>query len=96
MDIAIVGAVIAVLGMLGTIVGVVFSLGKRDSRLDVLEERLKEDREKNSDQHKEFYSMRETVAAITPLYEAIKERLDKVEEGVMEILRRMPNNGGGK
>jgi hypothetical protein len=96
MDIAAVGVIVALLGLLGTIAGVVFALGKRDSRLDNLEERVKEDREKNSDQHKEFYSMRETVAAITPLYEAIKERLDKVEEGVMEILRRMPNNGGGK
>ena len=85
-----VAVVIALLGLLGTIAGLVFALGKRDARLDVLESRAKEDREKNSDQHKEFYAMRDTVSAISARFDSIEKRLDKLEEGIMEILRLLP------
>lgn len=83
-------AVIAAAGLALTIGGVVFAFGQSAARLKALEDRVKEDREKNSEQHRDFYDMRDTVVTTSSRFDAIEKRLDKLEEGIMEILRLMP------
>ena len=76
-----------------TIIGFVFALGKRDQKLKDIEDRLKEDREKNTDQHKEFYENRNTVTKITAQFEDFGRRLEGNEGDVKEILSRLPRGG---
>ena len=93
MDFAAIGTVIALLGLLGTIAGLVFALGKRDARLDNLESRSKEDREKNAEQHKEFYGTNAAVIALVAKVDGLTRSVEKLEEGIAEILRLMPRRG---
>jgi len=81
---------IASLGLLGTIAGILVAFGRRDARLDNLETRMKEDRDKNSDQHAEFY---QTARAVTGLEVEVKnlgESIKTLTGDVREVLNRLP------
>jgi len=60
------------------------------TRLTMLESRVQEDRDKNSEQHKDFYGMRDTVMNISSRFDSIEKRLDKLEDGLLQILQRLP------
>jgi len=86
----IIGAALAVLIQLGTIAGFVFALGKRDARLENLEKRSEEDRDKNSEQHKDFYRTSDTVISVTAEFKDFGRRLETIEGDLKEILSRLP------
>ena len=83
-------AICTALGLILTIGGFTFALGQRDARIRVLEERLQEDRENNSDEHREFYASKERVAEMSTLMTEFSRRLNEIENGVKEILDRLP------
>ena len=61
------GAITLLISALGFFVAIgtfVFALGKRDSKIDVLEKRQEEDRMSNKEQHKEFYACK-YIAEVT-------------------------------
>ncbi len=86
----IAGSIAALAVSLITIAGIAVSLGKRDARLDALEERVKEDREKNMEQHKDFYAVRDMVTGVTVEFREFGRRLEKIETSLEEILSRLP------
>jgi len=90
MDLQIIAIILTALGLLGTIAGLVFALGKRDARFEALESRCKEDREKNSEQHKDFYDTRDSVTSINVTLAEFSRRMSNVEDDVKEVLRRLP------
>jgi hypothetical protein len=88
-----IGTIVALLGLAGTVAGLLFSLGKRDARLEALEKAFEKEQAKNSEQHKDFYAVSDTVIAISTRFEEFGRRLGNIEDDVKEILRRMPKEG---
>ena len=81
---------VSIFGVLGTLAGVLFALGKRDAKLDALEGRCREEWERNSRQHSEFYMTRDTVTRIDTKFDDIARRMENMEDDVKEILSRLP------
>ena len=81
---------VSLLGVLGTVAGVVFALGKRDAKLDALSERCREEWDRNSRQHAEFYTTRDTVTKIDTKFDDLARRMENIEDDVKEILSRLP------
>jgi hypothetical protein len=90
MDLEGIGSLLAIVVALGSLAGVFVGLGKRDARIDTLEKRADEDRGRNSEQHKEFYETKYEVTSIGTKLADFDRRLTKVEEGIDELLRRIP------
>jgi hypothetical protein len=76
----------SIVGLLLTIAGFVFAIGKLVSRFENLEARVCEDRNKNSDQHKEFYSTVKNVEGIQVEISNLGEKIDEMKLDVREIL----------
>jgi uncharacterized protein HemX len=96
--------VAALIGLAITIGGIIFALGKRDARLDslekkqaedkeALEERMKEDREKNSAQHGEFYATGRAVIEIAADLKNVGRQVDGMQTDIRELLNRIPAKG---
>jgi septal ring factor EnvC (AmiA/AmiB activator) len=78
-------------GFLATIGGFVFYFGQLDVRIKNTEQRAKEDREHNADQHKEFYVVKTEVTQITAQFVDFDRRMSAIEDTLREILSRLPN-----
>jgi hypothetical protein len=83
-------AIATCVGLVITIVGFVFATGKLVARFENLEGRVKEDREKNSDQHAEFYDTIRAVTTITVEVKNLGSRFDELRDEVKEVLSRFP------
>jgi uncharacterized membrane-anchored protein YhcB (DUF1043 family) len=88
------GSIIALVGLIITIfvgiTGYIRLSEKHTERIRVLEERMREDREKNEKQHEEFYcNGKETSKEVTMVAGDVKgigDRLKAVEDGIKEML----------
>lgn len=89
----IVGILISIFGLMFTIGGVVFALGKRDARLDSLESRCREEWDRNSKQHEDFYKTSDEVIQMSTSFKDFMRRLDELSGDVKEILRRTDRRG---
>lgn len=83
-----------VLGFLFTVGGVVFALGKRDSRLDVIEKRQEEDRQNNKEQHKEFYACKYMAESTNGNVNRLEEDMREIKGDIKKILSRIPARNG--
>jgi predicted nucleic acid-binding Zn-ribbon protein len=86
----IITIVIAALALLLTIAGFLVALGRRDARLDNLEDRMKEDRERNSDQHAEFYATARAVTGLEVEVKNLGESIKTLSADVRAALNRLP------
>jgi hypothetical protein len=77
------------IGLVLTIAGFVFALGKLVARFEGMEARVSEDREKNSKQHEDFYSTSRCVEGLTVKMENLAKSLDELRIDVREILARL-------
>jgi len=78
-------AIVACGGLLFTIVGFAVTIGKLVARFEVLENRVCEDRDHNSDQHKEFYTTVRSVEGLQVSLTALGKNVDEVKAAVVEI-----------
>jgi hypothetical protein len=74
------------IGLLITIGGLVYSRGNMDARFKVLEDRVKEDREKNASQHAEFYETSRCVEGVKAEVSSLSKSLDEARKDIREIL----------
>ena len=72
-----------------TIIASVYYFGQLTQRLINVEARLLEDREKNTDQHKDFYETKNSVTSMNSEFNQINHRMENVETYLKEILLRI-------
>ena len=77
-------------GLVITISGFLFALGKLVARFEGLEARVCEDRDKNTKQHEDFYETRTYVESLKVEIANLVKTLDEVSGDVKEILRNLP------
>lgn len=85
---------ITALGFLITIGSFVFALGKRDSKIDVLEKRQEEDRINNKEQHKEFYECKYMAEATNGNVNRLDVDMREIKSDIKTILSRLPARNG--
>lgn len=93
--IGIIAGVLGILISLGTIAGVVFALGKRDSKLDNLEVRQNEDRATNKEQHQEFYKSKYLAETTDGNVSRLEGDMKEIKGDIKTILARLPERRGG-
>jgi len=86
-------AVATCAGLVITIAGVVFAMGKLVARIEMLDSRACEDRDKNSEQHREFYETSRTVVGVQAELSGLATSIGEVKKDVREILARVSNGG---
>ena len=84
---------ITILLFLGTIGTMIFSLGKRDSRLDVIEKRQAEDRANNKEAHKDFYASKYLAEQANGNVSRLEEDMKEMKGDIKTILSRIPPRG---
>jgi hypothetical protein len=84
------GDVITALGFLITISTFIFALGKRDSKIDVLEKRQEEDRSSNKEQHKEFYACKYMAEVTNGNVSRLDVDMREIKSDIKKILSRIP------
>jgi hypothetical protein len=84
------GLVVSIIGLSATLFAGVFAFGKLASRLDALENRVKEDREHNEKQHTEFYVVKDDNIRMSAKMDAMIGQLDKIEKALEDIASRIP------
>jgi hypothetical protein len=89
MDIQGVVGIAAVCGFVITAGGLVYSRGEMDARFKGLESRVNEDREKNADQHRDFYDTTRCVEGIKVEVVNLGKSLDEIKIDVKEVLNRL-------
>jgi hypothetical protein len=83
-------AITACVGLVITIIGFVFALGKLVARFEALEGRVCEDRDSNSKQHAEFYVTVRNVEGIKVELLNLAKSFDEMRVDIREILARLP------
>jgi hypothetical protein len=86
-----IAAVSACIALVLSVLGVVFVWGKIVSRLEALEARVKEDREKNDVQHSEFSKTLLCVSGLEIKMQNLGEKIDEVKTSLQSILTRLTN-----
>lgn len=81
---------VTIAGFAVMVAGIVFAFGKRDAEFTALRERVKEDRDKNTDQHKEFYAAKGELNQIVALFPELDRRMSAMERVLEEIRDRLP------
>ena len=81
---------IPLFGLIIAIGGGFAAFGKVSNRVENLEKALAEEKGKNSEQHKDFYGVRDSSLVMETEMRGIGERLREVEIGIKEILSRLP------
>jgi hypothetical protein len=89
MSIEVIAVMISVLGFIGTIASFSVALGKRDARLDMVEKRAEEDRQRNSEQHREFYETGRAVITIAADFRNLQALVQEVKDEVGKVLDRL-------
>jgi len=89
-----IAAIAACIALVLSIFGVVFVFGKIVSRLESLEARVKEDREKNEAQHTEYAQTMQCVARLEVKFENIGDRMNEMKSTLQAILHRLSENHG--
>jgi hypothetical protein len=84
-----IAAIVACIGLLLTVVGFIFSMGKLVSRFEMLESRVCEDRDKNADQHKDFYDTVRNVEGLQVEIVNLGKSIDEMKLDVREILSKL-------
>jgi hypothetical protein len=74
------------------IIGFVYAMGKLVARFEVIENRVIEDRETNSNQHNEFYGTTRNVEGIKVEITNLVKNVDEMRIDVREILTRLPGD----
>jgi|WetSurMetagenome_2_1015567.scaffolds.fasta_scaffold155098_3 hypothetical protein len=86
-----IAAIATGIGLLISVLGVVFAGGKIVSRLETLEARTKEDRERNGDDHREFRETSACVGGIAVKMDNVEKILDGLRRDITAILQGMAN-----
>ncbi len=84
------GLFIAFAGLVITIGGGFAAYGKLSNKVENLEKALNDEIRKNSEQHKDFYDVQKTSIKMETELTGIGKRLESVEDGIKEILMRLP------
>jgi hypothetical protein len=77
-------------GLVVVIGGGFAAFGRISNKVENLGKELAEEKARNSEQHKEFYSVKESAIKMGEKMEGVGERLREVEIGIKEILSRLP------
>jgi septation ring formation regulator EzrA len=88
--------IVSLAGLIVLAGGGFMGFGILKNRVDNLEKSLAKEEEKNSDQHKEFYSVKDSTLVMETEMKGIGERLKEIEMNIKEILARLTaKNVGG-
>lgn len=83
-------AITSCAGLLLSIGAMVYALGKIVARLEALEGRVKEDRDKNESEHKDFSETARIVSGLQVSMQNVEKALDEVKLSLSKILDRLP------
>lgn len=86
-----IAAIAACIALVFTILGVVFVFGKIVSRLESLEARVKEDRDKNDDQHKKYDATTSCAEGLEIKVSNVEKVMEEVRLDLKKILERLPD-----
>jgi uncharacterized protein HemX len=93
-----IGSLIALIGLILTILGGVYTFGKMSNRLETVEKDLDELQNHNETQHRELYdsrnNMRDILTKLTTLQEGMDKKQDSMEKKIDLLLTRNGASGG--
>jgi hypothetical protein len=84
------GIIAAYIGIAFTLSGGIFLFGRLAQQLKMIDDRFKEEREKNMSEHKEFYSVKESLIRMMERFETLFKEMDEMKQNIKEITFRLP------
>lgn len=94
------GVIVAAVGLLLTIMGVVYNAGQHKAKFEALKEWFERENERNSDQHRQFYAFGTQVTTLVADHGNMEKRLDSIEakldtaiEGIHALAMNPPPRG---